>query len=869
MASSALIRVLILVAIVVLSGFERTFAQTPGTKGHPSIELGGSAGGAGMGVFHSYGWGTVGTRIRNRSDADQELRTAIMFSDQPYYQFVRNAWVPAMASRTIEWPAFYNAEVIERGGGECETILLPLDSETQWDREAGLLRLQPRDGSSIAMVSDPEDDPHLDAVAFIKAASGLGKGLFFPHQLPRFEVSWDGLQALVLTRDDPKFDAAQRKGLRSWLNRGGVLWVFAEQVDTVAMEQVLGDEWDVTVVDNVTHSHFDLDVQPEFQPNSKPMIIESGDPIPMARVYAPSFYTSLAFQGWPVFAYKNVGKGKVVISTVSGRILASEMFGRPGVLEPRKEAEWVIDHIADTVFGDYSARLAQQRRLRNDIKARQSETAKARQADSPGRPAGMAGMTGMDTGSALMPPKIDAPSLREAQQQYVGRQVGYSVASRSTVGSVLILFVVITVVVTLVFRKNQRGELIAAIGGIAGVACSVILLVIGMANRGEVATTQSTVQVIDVNPGQRKCAVNGTFGLYDPSGVPMAVAGIEGGSTLPQLNGSITGFSRMVWGDIAAWRWENIQISPGTIRPFEFTHGGTLPSPLVTRLAFGPEGLAGTVTMPAGMTPASPFIATPWGNMLPESSVNGSVLTIKAASSGLLRRGEYLGAGDMAITSDLQNKNIMLAGIVDGSSGIHQPELLIWTDTGLPMHVVEQDGVDYRTSAIWRVPMTINTSPPGTSVTIPGPFMTMKPARVSDNTTIMHSPLYMAEHGGWLLTGQSTSFVAHFEAPRQVLPLKLTAATIALDITAISRDVTVSVIAGEQVHQVTILDGPDGSNSIGVPVEALHMSADGKLTLAVSVGDPKVPNIRMDELPQSLMWRINDMKVEVQGTVGQ
>src|SRR5262249_31459584 len=141
---------------------------------------------------------------------------------------------------------------------------------------------------------------------------GLGRG--------RAE-GFDGIDHFVIASRRLADDPAGLRALRQWLERGGKVWVMLDLVDPEVIAPLLGDAFDFQVVDRVGLTNFAIQESEDAQPPEGPQARQVHErPVDFVRVLLPpQERVRHTINGWPAWFTRQVGRGKVVFTTLGPR----------------------------------------------------------------------------------------------------------------------------------------------------------------------------------------------------------------------------------------------------------------------------------------------------------------------------------------------------------------------------------------------------------------------------------------------------------------------------------------------------------------------------------------------------------------------
>ena len=892
--------------------------------------LAGVGGAAGIGQYPPSTWGVAATSIRNPTSSEKYLLVTFNFDDTPTLQFAADVWVPPNSRRSIWMPIRTNQFEIE----EFRAISLPLrqqlfDRSTGKDVELGQAQgmiTAARDRWITGMLADgdDDDDDQISVALSMRRAVEYSQRMAYLNEraLPTMVAGWQGMNGLVIAKRELALDSAQTQALRQWLLSGGKLWVMVDQIDPQVMSQLLGETWSVEVVDQVEMSTVmvegakssavpahriaiddDLLLTIDGQKVAKLSMDEtarkrelnnfrsrleklldrdhrreavgvsirisgavSGDvvtdlidavratgaidaqvsrdhevPVDFVRVLQRDFEVVHTQNGWPASLRKPVGKGWLMLTTLGAR----------GWMEPRLVPQTNVDgteakdnkgrrmmmrgHIAHRPMRDLADWFHQDRREQ-----------------------------------VLSPASFDA---------YLGEQIGYSIVGRGTVLWVLMMFTMALLVAGLWLSRSGRLEHLAWVGGAMAVVVTLVLIVVGQANRSSVPMTVAQAQYVQIASDQQQASSSGLITIYnDGSGETNATLGAEaGGLILPaDLSENLTRQVRMVWTDFDRWHWENIGLLSGANTRAIFEHVTPLKQPVNAKLTFDADGAVMRVDSGELGELSNILIATPLGVLATRQATGGAII---AGPGDALAPGQFVAAG--VIDDSQRRRQDVLRSLMgrEQHSGTAQgpgkaasfaiagrqrsvpfpesPTLLAWADA-LPMGFVLPDAKQQLGSALVSIPITIERPAVGTKVTIPAAFLSYRVVRGQYGPT---PAVFIEEQRAWNNSSGPGTLPLSFQIPKELVPLKTEAGRFRLDISAPNTVVEVLVDRDGTLAALATQQSPEGLIELDVPVGDLKVSNSGELMIIVRVK-------YLNPADRSL-WQIRRVSLEVQGIVGE
>jgi hypothetical protein len=641
-----------------------------------------------------------------------------------------------------------------RAFGTWSMLIERPDEIQRWSRQAGLLPVT-YDPLSAAQYVDYEDDHEIDAAVALRLAHHHSKRIVPVRDLPFIPAAFESLDTFFFAKDLPKYDAAQAEATRQWLLRGGNLWIAIDQVDPDAMRALFHEDFTLHVADfvNVT----DVRIADETQQTVYERKLE--DPARFARVLAPNLKITHTLNGWPAAMRHPIGRGTVLITT----------------LEPRA---W----------------------LDKD---------------------GHAGEAFEQFGRVFNRPAKPSPLPRETFDASNNERIGFTIVGRGVVLAVLGGFGALVLITGVVLGCVNRLEHIGWGGAVLAVVATLVLVQVGIANRGSVPTTIATTQFIYVVPTQDTALIWGTCAMYSQTAQSGQMRSTTGGMMWPDLTGQADEGMHIVWTDLDKWQWEGFDLTSGTVQKAFFTHAIQLPKPVNATLRFVEQGALVQPNLGPWQQFDDVVIATAGGALAPTSHggkfVAGRNETIVAKQyirsatvtnpqkrhlqvyRQLLSQPPPQGVGRTAG----QTKNDWPAAYFKQIAGTMKeplpPLLLGWStaaDLGFQIDIEH----DKREEAVVAIPLTVMHAAPGDKVHIPSPFVGFSTIRGRGGHHF--SPIYDNLNNQWLSPSQGATVLMRFQLPEQVLPLKVSAVRLTIDIQAPKRTLEILELVGDQLNTV-------------------------------------------------------------------
>ncbi len=774
-------------------------------------------------------WGTFDFDLTNLTGEDQQARVLVFYEDRPDLQYGRDVWVPAHSSLS-SWmlvgpaPVRASATAVEmqvllydRSRGK-ERLILPPGAERVRGRRvlyrqrepstAVLFDEDPPSTAEFGRLPGPEtrDDEALWLARTFRHAVRLSGHVhaLTPASLPSTPEGLDGIDHVVVASGEAAYDPAGVQALRHWLQQGGRVWVMLDMVDPEVLAPLLGDALDFQIVGRVALTDFTLAAQPAELGGAQPQQHER--PVDLVRVVLPPQEpVRHTVAGWPAWFTRQVGRGKVVFTTLGPRGWYRPR-GRTGPRSPYPNFPElpVARHALDEVAGALHAGQENRARI-------------------------------------------------EAFRPLLAEQIGYSVLKRGRAVLIFGAFLLAAVAAGVVLRRLGRPELLGWLGPAAALGAAGAFLAFGEASR-TAPPTVAVAQVVTAVPGSGEAAIRGLLAVYRPGSGPAVAGTTQGGFFDLDMSGTEGKTRRLVLTDLGSWHWENLELTGGVrLAPFRYTAATGAPIAAVAR--FGPEGIEGKLTAGPFQNPADLLLSTPGGRNLAVRLGPGG--TFRSGGDDALPAGQFLVG---AVLSDRQQRrqelyrDFLKRTPAERFKG--EAALLAWADPIDTGFRLAPPGARTVGSALLVVPLRLERPAPGARVTVPGPLVPYRRV-VSDFTPqppVLESRRGIDQH-------------LRFQLPAVVLPLQVERARLVAKISAPTRRATLAVRSDGRFIEVRRVESPLDPIRIDL-TEARHLQLDdeGGLHVNLSVSDPLKGD---GPLQPGEKWEIEYIELEVSGKTAE
>lgn len=793
-----------------------------------------SAGSGGVYTYKAGEWGLLRLILTNNRDVPVELECTTYFDVEPTLQYGRRIWMPAMSRLMTSHPILlpeqvdpesrrvpFHTQVAEVSSGDREMIhdeigKLLYSSELQ-------VESQPIVTGIITPIDAEVDTRNIEFSPNDLITSGR-----FELQLPRRVSSYGdrvlsatdlGLQSLdqlVVADDRFQRDSAAIAAIRHWLYDGGRLWIMLDRVDPELLQSLLGDESSCQVVDTVTLNH--LTMSSTRETGGFPDIVSDyEDPLKLVRVIVEDEEVPILVNGWPAAFQKTCGRGRLLVTTLQGNAWLTKRSLRELGSIQNPENFW--PYAPTPAFQDLMTFLFQE-----------------------------------SVEDAPITENFD-PKLREF--------VGYSIPSKGIVFSVLSGFVVLLGSGGFWLCKSGRLERLAILTPLVTIVATGTLVFLGQLHRQSVPPSTALLQLVRPIPGTNGVIVSGSAALYSPDSTVSELQGEAGGWITPQLDGTEGTIRRMMWTDSDQWQWEGVP-QPAGLRTAEFQVSMEAADRIAAKAVFGPEGLNGSLSVPAGMTPMDAIVASRAGRIAVDLQEDG---TFTAASDQVLGPDEFLRAG--LLNDDQARRTRILAEFFQQPSHAQmlEPHLLFWTPpVSAGLHFAD----DARESgmALFVVPIELQRPAAGTLVSLPAPLVSYREASGPDG--YQPSGLFDARKGVWTPRAHPSTSWLSFQFPAVLRPLDIQSARLEIRVTGPMGRIDLAMARGGEVVDLYTWMDPVGTLTYELNSADLNDSESSeRLLLRFAVGDPDRPELTETdpETGKLSYWRIESLTMEVDAVV--
>ena len=769
-------------------------------------------------------WGTLSFTISNPGESARDLRVLVFFPARPDLQFGRDVWAPAGASVTtwvpfgpaIKQPGLIGREVeyllYDRTGGQDRLILPPGEQRVR----SRAIPYRRREPTTAIMLDEPgmADDPRMmanpeskSAQAFLFAqtlreAGGFPEYISIVHGgfLPATAAAFDGIDHLILASNRIGADPVGQQALRHWLEQGGRIWIMLDQVDPEVIAPIVGGNLDFQIVDRVGLTTVHLQGQKRDAMTGPPRDFE--EPVDFVRVLtSPSDRVIHTVNGWPASFTRQIGRGKVLFTTLGGRAWYRPRTERDS--GPRYQTLPQLP-IALIPLGELAAEL---------------------------KPKG-----------PVHPFNVDElrPLLTE--------EIGYHVIDRRVVIAILGAFILGLLALAVGLRRSRHPELVGWLAPVGAIAAAALFVVLAESSRQAVPPTHAVAEVADVVPGNGEAAVSGLFAMYRPASGAAPLSSRDGGLLELDAEGLEGQTRRRVQTDMNSWHWENLAVPAGVrFGPFRAARriGG-----MAAVARFTGNGLEGRLPTDSFRNLTDAIVTT--------SARQSTALrfnpdgTFTARSEDSLASGQFI-AG--AVLGDRQQRRQdVYRKLLTGDLPEHLQDrdlLLAWAEpVEIPFDVAE--GSRASGTSLLIVPLEFEQSPPDSDVKVPPAFIPFNRIRDKEQQQPTLESTYAID------------MHLRFQLPRSVLPMQIQRATLVARVRAPGWKVAISGFENDRPVQKLTVESPVEPIRLDLAgSQLLHLDDQGGLHFNLAITHAGGGN-DLEANPGS-GWKIESLTLEAAG----
>lgn len=287
----------------------------PGQLTHgaePSIETANEV--SGVRILEPGKWGSIRTVVANRSDIESNALVQVYFPSDPLRQFGSRIWLPPWSVRGVQTPVLLGSTPEQATAVELASRLQTPDGSTH-SAASNVQTPIVRGRFETAMIVPDDDQDAIALVSAVRDAAGLKPTTFVlqTRHLPAFASGYEAIDSVFLGGPELNVDPIRREALIGYLERGGRLWIMLDSADQAWPRELLGDRWNIGVVDTVEVTKFTI----EGPSGATQQELDKG--VRLVRVIAPGFEVTHSVEGSPAALRRSIGRGELIVTTLASR----------------------------------------------------------------------------------------------------------------------------------------------------------------------------------------------------------------------------------------------------------------------------------------------------------------------------------------------------------------------------------------------------------------------------------------------------------------------------------------------------------------------------------------------------------------------
>jgi len=318
---------LILLCVSLLVWMSGAVAAQGQDRGASSPRVDSAAVVSGVGFASPGRWAQLRNTVINPTDQPQNVILLNSLGKSTNLQYAQSVWLPPKSQRVVDVLVRMNPDetIPSRQGLPIQTMLLQDTAggtERGWlSRYAGQVIVE--QGTAVSLLG-LGDDAMYDVLGKMRSANDGGKGLrsVRTDSLPRTPQAWEGQRVLAIVDSLPDMDPQAMRALQGWLYSGGSIWIMLDRVSESFIQNLLGDNWQVTVIDEVELSRVVFG-----------RTRQAGDtyekPVKLVRTLPNGAQVLSQVGDWPAAMSIPVGQGQVVVTTLEARAWLTKQASDP------------------------------------------------------------------------------------------------------------------------------------------------------------------------------------------------------------------------------------------------------------------------------------------------------------------------------------------------------------------------------------------------------------------------------------------------------------------------------------------------------------------------------------------------------------
>ncbi|HEV3238667.1 MAG TPA: hypothetical protein VGZ25_16890 [Gemmataceae bacterium] len=766
--------------------------------------------------------------VTNVSGRDRQARVMVFFEGQPDLQYGRDIGAPAHS--TIKSWILTGPAPLQNVGASCKVQALLYElidgkerlvlSKGQESVRSYLLPYKKRDRLAAMMLDESlEEERPLGTLPQVESGTEEAFNLALslqeasyakepvhrlpPGSLPTSVEAFDGMDQFVLASNRLSQDPLGTQALRYWLERGGHLWIMLDKVDSQTIAPLLGEALDFEMLDRTGLTSTKIESAAEGNRNKAAVGLQHERPVDFVRVLLPSDEQPLqVLNGWPAAFTREVGRGKVLFTTVGLRAWT----------RPRTVGDSASPYKIYPILPMASDQLT--------------------------------------TLLRVFVPEKEKQQLVDAFRPILQNEIGYSVISRQTMTGMFLAFFLAAGILIFLFRNTKHLEILGWLGPIAAICAAAAFFFLGESSRRSAPATTAMAQLVQAQPGEQEASVEGLLGIYRPDSGLIALGAQQGGLFQIDLTG-IESPKRFMTTDVSSWHWDGLSL-PAGVRFAPLKSNISSPERISVKAHFGPQGLEGKIE-------SGPFSDLEDAVL---STKNGRNLAVQLRPDGTFTSGnqDILQPGQFLLGNVLSDRQRLRQDFYRKFSDVRNTRLadddnalLAWAKP-VDLHFETGQGDRSTGTALIIMPLTFEKPVPDQTIAIPAAFIPLR--QIVENLSVRPRPELSAKADMHL----------RFQLPQSVLPFKIERAKFTGKIDAPSRSVTVFGLSDSGAVQLHRVENPIDPVEIEIKDEQLlKLDEKGGLHLNLSLSDLLKKAGDSQTSKGADKWSIDYLELEVYG----
>ena len=751
------------------------------------------------GRYVSERWGTTRAIVTNKGTDPQTALVVVTPPGSQGLQYAKEFTVPGGSSYQTSWP-------VRLGTVDSQTVDVPYLMFPQGS-EDGLIHRKEHDDfvpnysalvetnralGLTGLMADPEEptsqiDSTLNLLRLMSYSRRMQQNvnMLQPAEMSHYGESLDSLDQLTITSSKLLHHPHAIESVRTWLQRGGRLWIRLDRTGVAVARALLDDALPLSDVGETSTNNVLLTLNPDYRHTTYPTReVERtfDEPIRYVRVVQEGGEAIWEIDGWPVAIRIAVGRGMVIVTTVDSAAFCVRL-GPP----ERGAPEYGLIP---------SAGLIQ---------------------------------------TALFSQRQQPLLRQESVTEQAATVIGYQIPSRFTAIGLTLCFPALLLLTGIWLQRRERGERLIFL--LPVLAILVALPAIGIGSLGRRVAPRTVIETAFVQsvPGARHLVSDGYAAVFDFGQESLDVSGSNGTIVEVDIDPTNRDYRSLVWTGAETSHWDGLA-QPNGIRTFRERSIETLERPLFVTATFDEKGVVGNLDA-GGLTDVGDLIIA--GGSPDRMSLQlDSTGQFRGTADDVLATGNFSGS---ALVTDQQRRRAEIYASVFDMTGRDdafpdRPSLLFWAQSSRQMLKVGESDMRQERSLLVCHPLQVEPPAIGQKFTVPSPFLVLRTMADADGKGF--SPIFDNAKRRWLSTENGAHSFMQFEMPSVCLPFEVSSAELALVIRAGSRSVRVSAGSLESQSVVSELGSPLGRKQIVIPVELIRESCrSGKLYVSIIVSD--------------------------------